>query len=104
MPARQIAETEMANAGADEFCHFIADFVEHPADLAVQALLQDDTQTGRTHCLQARQPSTFAIKKDAGTQLLPALWIPTTIERDFVFLLDLVAWMSELLGEVPVAR
>ena len=60
MPARQIAETEMANAGADEFCHFIADFVEHPADLAVQALLQDDTQTGRTHCLQARQPSTFA--------------------------------------------
>ena len=104
MPARHFAEVQMADAGANEPLHVVADFVKHAADLAIQALLQDDAHPGRSDRLQAREPGAFAIEKNTVEQLLAAFRIPAPIERNFVFLLDLVARMGELLGEIAVAR
>ena len=42
MTARYFAEPQMADAGAEEPFHLIANLVKHAANLAVQALLQDD--------------------------------------------------------------
>ncbi len=104
MTARYVAEPQVANAGADEPFHFIADLVKHAANLTVQALLQDNAQPGRADRLQAREPGALALEKNAIEQLLRMFRLPTAIEGDFVFLLDLVARMSEMLGKITVAR
>jgi len=40
--ARHFAKSQLADAGADKALHFIAELVKHPADLAVQPLLEND--------------------------------------------------------------
>jgi hypothetical protein len=62
MAARHIAEAQVADAGANEPFHFVADLVKHAANLAVQTLLQDDAQPGGPDRLQAREPGAFAIE------------------------------------------
>ena len=49
--ARHFAKSQMADARADKALHFVAEFIKHPADLAVQPLLEDDPQTGRAKLL-----------------------------------------------------
>ena len=104
MPARHFAEMQVADAGANKPFHFVADLIKHAANLAVQALLQHDTDAGRPDRLQAREPGAFAIEKNAVEQFLTELRIPAVIKRDFIFLLHFVTRMCELLREIAVAR
>lgn len=94
----------MANVSANEVFHFIADLVKHPADLAVQALLEDDAQPCRAKLLHPTEPGAFAVEKNSLAQFCGEPWFPEPVERDFVFLLHLVARMGELLCQVAVAR
>lgn len=45
------AKSQIADSRADKALHFVAEFVKHPADLAVQSLLEDDPQPGRAKLL-----------------------------------------------------
>ena len=49
--AWHFAKSQMADARPDKALHFVAEFVKHPTDLAVQPLLEDDPQTGRAKLL-----------------------------------------------------
>ena len=42
MADRKITEAQMADPRSDESFHFVADFVKHPANLAIDALPQDN--------------------------------------------------------------
>ena len=104
MPPRHFAEMQVTDPSANEPFHFIADLVKHPANLAIQTLLQDNAHPGRSDRLQAREPGAFAIEKNTVEQFLSAFRIPASIERDLVFFLHFVARMGELLGEIAIAR
>ena len=104
MAARQVTETEMADAGADEAFHFVADLVKHAADLAVQALSENDAEASRPDLLEMGEPGALAVEEDAIEEFLSALWIPAAIERNLVFLLDLVARVGETLREIAIIR
>lgn len=104
MRARHFAEVKVANPSSDEPFHFVADFIKHAADLAVQALAQDDPHLGRADRLEAGETGAFAIEKNPVEQFLRKLRIPAPIERDLVFLLHLIARVGELLREIAVAR
>ena len=54
MAARQIAEPQPSDPNSDEPFHFVTDFVKHPADLAIEALLQHYSKAGRAELLHAR--------------------------------------------------
>ena len=41
----------MSDAGSRQFLHLVADFVKHPADLAIDALTQHDAHSRRTDLL-----------------------------------------------------
>ena len=48
MAARQIAQTQAANADANEPFHFVTDLILHATDLPVDALSQKNAQAFRT--------------------------------------------------------
>jgi hypothetical protein len=102
--AGQVTEAKMADAGAEETLHFIADLVKHAADLAVQALSENDAEASRPDLLEMGEPGALAIEENAVEEFLAALRIPAAIERNLVFLFYLVARMGKMLGEIAVAR
>lgn len=65
MSARQIAEAKPADAEADEFFYVVTDFVKHPANLAIDALAQDNVESSRLDGLDLRDPGAFAVEHDA---------------------------------------
>ena len=92
----------MTDAGADEPFHFVADLVEHPANLAIQSLLQNDAQTSGSKLLHSREPGAPALEENAGTQFFGQLRVPRFVEGDFVFLFHFVARMGEMLRKITV--
>lgn len=102
MTARQIAETQPADPGADQLFHFVSEFVKHPANLPVNALAQDDTNPGRLNRRDFFDPRSLPIEDHAARQFRGERRIPRAIERHFVFLLDLVAGMSETLSQLAI--
>ena len=69
--ARHFAKTQVTDASADKSLHFIPDFVKHPANLTVQALLENDAEAGRSNRLHPREPGAFAVEKDAFDAAFP---------------------------------
>ena len=65
MPTRHFAETQVTDTGSDEPLHFVANRVKHAADLAIQTLLQDNAQPGRSDRLQSRESRAFPVEKNA---------------------------------------
>ncbi len=47
MAAWQIAEAQMADPNPDKPFHFVADFVKHPPDLAIDPLTKENAQPRR---------------------------------------------------------
>ena len=102
MSARQIAEAELADPRANEPLHFVSDLVKHPANLAVNALSQDDSQSDRLDRMDSVQPRALTVEHDSLEEFRRESRIPGTIESDLVFLLDLVTGMGQALREVAV--
>src|SRR5437867_10927299 len=102
MAAWQIAEAEISNANADETFHFEPERVEHSTDLAVDALTQNDAQPRGRKRMEPLNPRALTVEKNSARQLLRERWVPRPIERDFVFLVDLVTRVCEPLGEGAV--
>jgi len=100
---RHFAKSQIADARADKALHFVAEFVKHPPDLAVQPLLEDNPQPGRAKLLQPDYPGAFAVEKNSLAQFIGEFWVPEFVEGDFVFFFHLVARVSEVLSEVTIA-
>jgi len=95
---------QVTDANANQPLHGVANRLKHATHLAIQTLLQNDTQPIRPNRLQARQPRAFSVEKNPLHQFLTQFWVPMQIERNLVLLLHLVARMGELLGKITVAR
>ncbi len=89
MPARQISQAQISHARADQFFHFVANIVKHPADLPVNSLPQDHAQFDRRQLLNALQLRALPIEHDAAEQFRRVFRIPRFVERHFVILVDL---------------
>ena len=94
----------MADAGADKALHFVAEFVKHPADLAVQTLLEDDPQTGRAKLLYRVSRARLPSRKIPWRSFSASFGAPESVEGDLLFFFHLVTRMREVLREVAIAR
>ncbi len=104
MSAWQIAEPQISHARPNQFFHFVADIVKHPANLPINSLPQDDAQFHRRDRMNAFQLGAFAVEHDAAQQFRREFRVPGFVERDFVFLVDLESRMRQLLREIAVIR
>jgi len=98
----QLAEAEIAEANAYEPFHFVSDVVKHPANLPVDALSQHETEPRRRELVNALNFRALPVEVDAAREFLRERGIPRLVDRDLVFLVDLVARVRELLREVAV--
>jgi hypothetical protein len=102
MPAWQISKPHRADAGTNQAFHVVADCEKHAANLAIDALSQDDPQSCRRDGIQPRNLRTLPVEENTAQQFRGERRIPWSIQRHFVFFLDLLARMNELLGELAV--
>ncbi len=102
MPERQITETEPPDSDPHESFHFKSDFVKHPANLPVNTLPQNDAEMGWLDYAEDIDSRSLTVEHDSFQQLRSERCIPRPIESYLVLLLDLVARMSEALGEVTI--
>ena len=102
MPARQVAQAQIANASSGEFFHIVTDLVKHSPDLAIDSLMQSYAHTRGTDLLQARNLRPFAIQKNTAQQFWRQRRIPQAIECDIVFLFDFVSRMCEPMCEIAI--
>ena len=94
----------MPDTDTDEPLHANIECIKHPANLAIQALPKDNAKVSRCDWLNMLNPCTFAIEDNSFQQLRREHCIPHSIEEHFVFLVDLVAGMGQVLGKVTVIR
>jgi hypothetical protein len=73
-------------------------------DLLINSLTQHNAQSGRPDCMDPRHLSALTIQENSAQKFLCERAVPLSIQRDFVFLLDLEAWMSQPLREITVIR
>src|ERR1700737_879474 len=102
MTARQISEAHRTDARAHNAFHIVADLEKHAANLAIDALSQDGAQSRRREGMQSRDLRSLAVEKNAAQQFRRVRRVPLSIQRDFVFLLDLETRMTEMLREIAV--
>lgn len=91
-----------SDPNADKPLHFIPCVVKHPANLAVDALPQNDSQPDRLDRMDSVQPRALTVEHDSLEEFRRESRIPGTIESDLVFLLDFVTGMGQALREVAV--
>ncbi len=65
MGAWEIAETEPTDPSPDEFFDFVADSKKHPANLAIDALPQNNAETRRFDGMDQIDPRALAVEHDA---------------------------------------
>src|ERR1700730_7148571 len=94
----------MSNSNADQPAHFITDRVEHPSDLLIKPLPKHYPDAGRSDGVQPRKLRPSSVEDDAAQQFRRQRAVPLSIQRNLVFLFNLVARMSQLLGKIPVVR
>ncbi len=104
MTAWQIAETHGTDARAHKTFRVVTNFEKHAANLAINALSQDDAQSRRSDGMQSCDLRSLAVEKDAAQQFRRVRRVPWSIQSHFVFFLDLVARMGEVLCEIAVVR
>jgi hypothetical protein len=102
MAARQITQVQPSDPNADKPFHFISYVVKHPANLAVDALSQNDSQSDRLDRMDSVQPRALTVEHDSLEEFRRQRRIPGTIESNLVFLLDFVPGMGQALREVAV--
>ena len=92
----------MSDPDANELLHLKPQLVKHAPNLPVDALTEDNSHPGHSDRLHLLHPRAFAVQHDAGQELRRERRFPRAIERDFVFLFDLVARMGQALREIAV--
>ncbi len=99
---RQAVVGEASDARAAEAFHLVAHRVKHEANLALQALAEGDLNDLGSENPQVLEfgAATFYMKSLEEFFLMDG--VECLVERDFVFLLDRVAWVREALGEVAI--
>lgn len=102
MAAWQIAEAKISNSDAHEPFHFITDLLKHAANLTINALSQDHAQSRRRDGMQTRNLRSLVVEKNFAQQFRSERRIPSPVQRYFVFLVDLVARMSEPLRQLAI--
>jgi hypothetical protein len=102
MAARQITQVQPSDANADKPFHFIPYVVKHPANLAIDALSQNDSQSDQLDWMDSVQPRALTVEHDSLEKFRRESGIPGTIESDLVLLLDFVTGMGQALREVAV--
>jgi hypothetical protein len=104
MSARQISQSQIADANAHESFHAKSKALEHPANLAINSLLEHNAQLRRSDLSHARNVRSFAIEDDAAQQLLSKLARGEPIQRHFVFLFNLESRMGQTLRKIAIVR
>jgi hypothetical protein len=104
MAGRQIAEAQIADAGANEPFHFVTNRFKHASNLAIDPLTQENAHAGGGDRVKTRDLGALAIQKYSARQLAGELRIPWAIEDDVVFLVDFEAGMGQPLREVAIIR
>ena len=104
MCSRQIAETQMADSNPNEPFDLVSQPGKHTTDLAVDSLTQDDAQARRSDRLHFFHSRGLSVEHHAGQQFRHEFRVPRVIECHFVFLLNFVARMRQMLREIAVVR
>jgi hypothetical protein len=102
MTARQIAKPKITDSKTDKMLHVISNGFEHPANLAIDSLSQDNAQADGRHRVESRNPCSLAVEKNSAQQFRRERGIPRPIHRHLVFLVDFVTWMGEPLGKLAL--
>jgi hypothetical protein len=84
--------------------HVVTDSIKHSPDLLINALAQNNANSGRTNGIKPRYLGALTIEKDSPNEFLRERIVPWSIQRDLVLFLDFEARVSELLREVTVIR
>jgi hypothetical protein len=90
MPARQIADPKISDSKAEKPFDAVSDGLEHTPNLPIYSLPQDDAKTRRRERANLHNFRALAIKKNPAFELWSECWIPRSIQRDLIFLIDLV--------------
>ena len=102
MAAWQIVEAQISDSNAHEPFHFITDLLKHAANLAINALAQNNAQTCRRDGMQTRDLGALTVERHPAQQFRCKRRIPLPIERYFIFLVDFVTRMSEAMPELAI--
>ena len=65
MTSREIPEMQASDAKADKALHFVANFVKHSPNLAIDSLAKDDAQPGRFNGVHGIDPRPLSVEHDA---------------------------------------
>jgi hypothetical protein len=104
MPARQIAKPKITDSNTNKVVYAITDSFKHPPNLAIDALPQHNAQTRRRNGVKSRDRCSLTIEKDTAQQFRVERRIPRPVQRDLIFLLNLVARMCKSLGKTAIVR
>ncbi len=102
MPARQIAEPKISDSNTEKMFDAVSNGFKHPANLAIYSLSQHNAQTRRRYGMKSRNFRPLAIEKNSAQQFRRKHWVPRSIHRHLIFLLDLVTWVRKPLRQVAI--
>jgi len=102
MAAGKIAQPQSANPNAHELFHFVADFIKHPSNLAIDSLAKKDAQSCRFDGMHGFDPRTLSVEHYALMQFRGKSRVPGAIESHLIFLFDFVARMGQALRQMAV--
>ncbi|HEY2341391.1 MAG TPA: hypothetical protein VGH90_00115, partial [Chthoniobacteraceae bacterium] len=98
----QVAQLDAPDAHPAKLQHFVADFIKHQADLALQALPQNHAQLARLPFLDRFYLRASADNVKTAQKFLPMIRREGFIDGDLILLVDLVARMREREREIAV--
>jgi len=102
MPAQQIAEPKIPDSNAYKSFDAVSEGLEHPPNLPIHSLSQDNADTRRRKGTKLRNPRTLAIQHDSAQELWSKCRIPRLIQCDLIFFVDLETGVSELLRQFAI--
>jgi len=102
MPTRQIAEPKISGSNAEKSFDAVSEGLEHAPNLPIYSLSQDNAKTRRRDGKKPHNLRTLAIKNNSAQELWSKRWIPRSIQRDLIFLVDLKTGVSEPLRQFTI--
>jgi hypothetical protein len=100
--AWQTGEAQLSNANAHELLHVVSHVVKHSTNLLVESLAQHNSEASGTDRVQVHNARAFAIEYDSSQKFWGQGCVPKSVQSHFVFFFNLVAWVSQPLGEIAI--
>jgi hypothetical protein len=104
MPARQISHPQIANSNAHQLFHPKSKALEHPANLSIHSLLENDAQFRGPDLANMSCASAFAIENDPAQQLAREFWCGGTVQRHLVFFFDFETRVGQAFHKIAIVR